>query len=119
MTEFGIVHGLCDGGRTAHIHKQHGQFDLRAAGELGCEKMTASAIPGVLNRAQCNGSAYQMQERTANAREVRMAVHAARIRWEHPEEMTPLFRPDIAFGEVLVPHLINGVDLVPPSKFFS
>lgn len=33
--------------------------------------------------------------------------------------MTPLYRPDIAFGEVLVQHLVNGVDLIPSAKFFG
>ena len=49
MAEYGVVHGLCDGGRAAHIHEQHGQLDFRAAGELGCEKMTGGAISRILH----------------------------------------------------------------------
>jgi hypothetical protein len=48
-----------------------------------------------------------------------MAIHTARIGWEHPKKVTPMLRPDIAIGEMLLPHFFNGVHVVSPSKLFG
>ena len=119
LAELSIVHRFGNRSRAAHVHEQHGQLDLCAAGELACKKMTGCAISRILNRAQSNISAYKMHQPAAKSSEGRMAIYTAWIRWEHSEDVTPLFRSDVAFSEVLMPHLVNSVDLVSPSKFFG